>query len=473
MKKIVKESIGRDLVGASAYSSRSKVVHNILLKYPTPDKLSGALAQMAKDTTNQKVAKKCLELSEKCKTTDIQQYPGLVKDITGLSKFWSLAAKTIGIATAAAGTTYLVRSALQAADDPSVKNATNFGDKAKALMSKTGDVIGQDYQNVKNNIGAFKDNVVQKIRDWSGDQLSKSAAGQKTQSDIAANKAATEKNAEGVAANKAVGEKNSAAISKETSDRIAANTEQQKALDAEIAIRKNGQEALQKGLDANAAADAARNAALKSGLDKETADRIAADVAQGKAIRDEMGKGFSSASAARSALKDEIDQNVHEINRNRSDIDQHRADIDTNAEAISTGLEKAASDRQAIRDWGAKQVADAEAARSALQKGLDAETASRISGDKDLGNRLQKSHIQNMRRMNNIDNRIDDNLSIGGKVLNSLGDGDTWKDAYSPYVDATKDAAKKALNKGSETANRIRNWWNNIPVSNTGYHGMY
>ena len=164
--KNLKESIGRNLVGAGKFEGRSKVVHKILLKYPTPNKLAASLNEMASKATDAKVKAKCLELSKACSQTDIQQYPKFVKKIAGLSKFWSIVGTTAGLAGLTAATTYLVKSMAQAADDNSFKNAKGVVDSTKALASKTGDIIKQDYDDVTKSIGNWRDKQIENAANW-------------------------------------------------------------------------------------------------------------------------------------------------------------------------------------------------------------------------------------------------------------------------------------------------------------------
>ena len=208
-KKIIKESVGRDLVGASKFASKSSVVHKILLKYPTPDKLAVSLKEMGDNTQDPKVKAKCQELATKCADVDVQQYPKFVGKIAGLSKFWSIVGATAGAAGLTAGAAYLVKTMTQAAQDDSFKNAKGFKDSTKALMNKTGDLVGKDYTNLKKSAGDKKDEITHGIKNWLGKKVGESQFGQDTQhelnrafSDIEANRGDIETNRENIAANK-------------------------------------------------------------------------------------------------------------------------------------------------------------------------------------------------------------------------------------------------------------------------------
>lgn len=122
----LQESIGRDIVGASKFSSRKSVASTIMQQYPNPQMLADRLQQMSQQTYG-KEKQNLMNLSLKCRGLDMNSYPTFAKQISGFSSIW----KMIGIGATVAGTAA----------------ATNY------LMNKTDEYLGQ------NPNAGFKDTV--------------------------------------------------------------------------------------------------------------------------------------------------------------------------------------------------------------------------------------------------------------------------------------------------------------------------
>lgn len=344
-KKLIKESVGRDLVGASKFASKSSVVHQILLKYPTPDKLAVSLKEMAANSQDAKVKAKCEELATKCASVDVQQYPKFVGKIAGLSRFWTIAGATVGAAGLTAATTYLVRTMSQAAQDDSFKNAKGFKDSTKALMSKTGNLMGQDYNNIKKSFNDKKDESIQSIRDWAGKQLEKSQSGQDIKHELNRSRSDIDQNTADIVDNKMAqdaGFKNAA--------------EERAALkDAQDAGFKNAAEAraaLKASQDAGFANAAQARAALKATQDTDRADsirrwgeeknaRMKADYGLQRSLNGKVSIGAPS--KFETSLKDAKDTAVN--------FGKNIADPDTWKKAYGPYLEKTKNGATTIKDW--------------------------------------------------------------------------------------------------------------------------
>lgn len=109
MKKysFLNESIGRDLVGASRFSSRKSVAQTIMQQYPQPQMLADRLFQMSQNTFG-KDRETLINLSLKCRGLDMDKYPSFAKQISGFSKIWKYIGVGAATAGAAAATNYLI-----------------------------------------------------------------------------------------------------------------------------------------------------------------------------------------------------------------------------------------------------------------------------------------------------------------------------------------------------------------------------
>jgi hypothetical protein len=135
--RIIKESYGRDLVGAGRFESRKNVVAKIMKKYPTPQSLAIGLEKLASKLDG-KAKAKVLQLSQAAAGTSAKDYPAFVQKIAGLSKLWKYLATTAAAATLAAGAAWFVKSFMQTGQEldlevngpvgPTVQRATNLKD---------------------------------------------------------------------------------------------------------------------------------------------------------------------------------------------------------------------------------------------------------------------------------------------------------------------------------------------------------
>ena len=104
------ESIGRNLVGASRFSSRKSVAQTIMQQYPQPQMLADKLQQMA-EASYGKEKETLLNLSLKCRGLDMNSYPAFAKQISGFSSIWKYIGGAAATAGAAAGIKYLANKA--------------------------------------------------------------------------------------------------------------------------------------------------------------------------------------------------------------------------------------------------------------------------------------------------------------------------------------------------------------------------
>lgn len=104
------ESVGRDLVGASRFTSRKNVANIILQKYPQPNLLADKLQEMAQDSYG-KERQTLLDLSLKCRGLDMKSYPTFAKQISGFSSIWKYIGGAAATAGVAAGVNYLANKA--------------------------------------------------------------------------------------------------------------------------------------------------------------------------------------------------------------------------------------------------------------------------------------------------------------------------------------------------------------------------
>lgn len=103
----LQESVGRDLIGASRFSSRKSVASAIMQQYPNPQMLADRLQQMSQQTYG-KERENLMNLSLKCRGLDMNSYPSFAKKISGFSGIWKIAGTTAAIAGTAAAANYLV-----------------------------------------------------------------------------------------------------------------------------------------------------------------------------------------------------------------------------------------------------------------------------------------------------------------------------------------------------------------------------
>ncbi len=106
----LQESVGRNLVGASRFSSRKSVASIIMQQYPNPQMLADKLQQMSQQTYG-KERQQLMNLSLKCRGLDMNSYPSFAKKISGFSGIWKIAGTTAAIAGTAAATKYLMNKA--------------------------------------------------------------------------------------------------------------------------------------------------------------------------------------------------------------------------------------------------------------------------------------------------------------------------------------------------------------------------
>ena len=115
------ESIGRNLIGASKFTSRKNVASQILNQYPHPDMLASKLQQMGEETFGNE-RQKLLDLSLKCRGCSGSDYIKFVNNLAGFSALW----KYLGIGLGTIGTASAINYAINKYNEnpaPTLKDA--------------------------------------------------------------------------------------------------------------------------------------------------------------------------------------------------------------------------------------------------------------------------------------------------------------------------------------------------------------
>ena len=151
----LQESIGRDIVGASKFSSRKSVASTILQQYPNPQMLADKLQQMSQQTYG-KERQNLMNLSLKCRGLDMNTYPSFAKKISGFSSIW----KMIGIGATVAGTAATANYLMNKTDEYLGQNPNaGFKDTVKNVAGGTMQDIRSGIRNIpgaKNAWGTIK-----------------------------------------------------------------------------------------------------------------------------------------------------------------------------------------------------------------------------------------------------------------------------------------------------------------------------
>lgn len=137
------ESIGRELVGASRFTSRKKVAEQILSLYPQPDMLAEKLQSMAEETFG-KEKQQLLDLSLKCRGCTSETYPKFVNSITGFSALWKYLGIGVGSIAAATAANYALNK-YNEDPAPDLKGAIKRIPGAQAVYNKLNNLYVNHY----------------------------------------------------------------------------------------------------------------------------------------------------------------------------------------------------------------------------------------------------------------------------------------------------------------------------------------
>lgn len=129
------ENIGRQLIGASKFSSKSKVVKQIINTYPEPQSLANALNEMSMKCENEKLSQKIHDLALKCSALQQGDYYNFVKSLVSMNALWKILAISAGTAGIGALGYWLVNSINRSADNVANQSNTNRNDIIKQAVN--------------------------------------------------------------------------------------------------------------------------------------------------------------------------------------------------------------------------------------------------------------------------------------------------------------------------------------------------
>lgn len=149
------ESIGRNLVGASRFSSRKSVAQTIMQQYPQPQMLANKLQQMA-EASYGKEKETLLNLSLECRGMDMNTYPAFAAKISGFSGIWKYIGIGVASAAATAGAKYMINKA----------NEYGNQNPNSTVTDKTKYALGAANKDIRNTYNRANNYVRQTYKNW-------------------------------------------------------------------------------------------------------------------------------------------------------------------------------------------------------------------------------------------------------------------------------------------------------------------